>query len=366
MSYTIKNSFEKAALDADFTHFIDQIYKKDPNYTVQSFSKIRAEIERLKPDSFQSFAVLKNGKLTAFCVAMIPEKLVGLESAKSGLIGYFEAKPDSEAVKILLDTTCAWLKEQGMTSVIGPMNGDTWHKYRFVTDFYDRPFFLSEPYNLPYYPQLWEKNGFKVDAGYYSKYVDDLAPILPRMRKFYDRTLRNGFTYRPFNPAKFEDEIKIIYRISCDAFAGNHLYKEISEPDFLALYQGAVAVIDPTLIWFCLDPQGQPCGFVFGIPDLGEAVRCMAGKSSLWAKLKFLWHKRQVKVFNFKTIGTLQSCRNSGVGPGLTYKLYESAQTRGYNQANLCLIHESNVSGKLDGDAGEVMRRYALFRKSLS
>ena len=57
------------------------------------------------------------------------------------------------------------------------MDGDTWHRHRLNVGPFDDPPFLLEPYNPPYYPEIWEEAGFQVLARYFSKQVDPAAVV---------------------------------------------------------------------------------------------------------------------------------------------------------------------------------------------
>ncbi len=72
-----------------------------------------------------------------------------------GLIGFFEAANEPEPVRELLREAASWLRAQGAKQVVGPMDGDTWHRYRVNAGPFDEPPFLLEPVNPPYYRDLW-------------------------------------------------------------------------------------------------------------------------------------------------------------------------------------------------------------------
>src|SRR5258708_2255008 len=61
-----------------------------------------------------------------------------------GLIGQYAAA-DFSAARALLDYACNQLQQHGCTLAIGPMDGNTWRRYRLVTDPGTRPAFFLEP-----------------------------------------------------------------------------------------------------------------------------------------------------------------------------------------------------------------------------
>jgi hypothetical protein len=90
-----------------------------------------------------------------------------------GLIGFFEAMNEPALVQQLLREAAAWLRAQGAQQVIGPMDGDTWHRYRVNAGPFDEPPFLLEPVNPPFYAELWAP--FQIVERYSSKRVHDVA-----------------------------------------------------------------------------------------------------------------------------------------------------------------------------------------------
>ncbi len=69
-----------------------------------------------------------------------------LDGQKTGAIGGFDAA-DAEAAALLLDRAAHHLRHTGCRIALGPMNGNTWRRYRFVVESDGRGPFLLEPRN---------------------------------------------------------------------------------------------------------------------------------------------------------------------------------------------------------------------------
>lgn len=362
-------AIEVVELDAEsrlwhsFSDLARTVYHNDLNYTGTAPDKLRDDIERWRTKSdLQVLLALEDGQPVARVVVRAAENFIDHTSSHVGLLGTFEAMDNQQACHLLFDHARQWLAKRDIDHLIGPMDGDTWHRHRFNMGPYDdRSPFMMEPYNPPWYPQLWESYGFQVLAGYYSKRVDDLEPIIPGFKRFYSRTLRNGFTYRPFQKDHFDQEMQILYDLSCRIFQDNHFYRELSFSEFASLYSDSKSIIHKNLVWFSQDKHDQYCGFVFAFPDYFRAMQSMDGSRNLWARIKFLLNKNKADAVNVKTLGTLPAYHGTGLGPGLLYKAYSEAFKMGYRAANLCLIHQDNVSGRLDGNRGQLSRTYHLY-----
>ena len=285
------------------------------------------------------------------------------EGRPLGLLGFFEALDGPEgkegALRLLAEGV-AWLRETGAGRIVGPMDGDTWHRHRLNVGPFDDPPFLLEPYNPPYYPEIWEEAGFQVLESYFSKQVETAAVathLEPRATAARDA----GYTLRALDLSRFTEELRLLYRLSRVVFADNFLYTEILEEDFLALYAGSKALLDPDLVLFARSPQGEDAGFLFAYPDRFRAVAAMRGRRGLFAKLRFLRHRAETNAVDFKTLGVLPEHRRAGVAALLMHEGHLRAQGKGYRTANHCLFREGNPSGGLDGGAGRVLRRYHLY-----
>ncbi len=241
------------------------------------------------------------------------------------------------------------------------MDGDTWHRYRLNVGPFGDPPFVMEPYNPPYYEALWTASGFAPLERYFSKRVDPAA-VVAHLEEKRRAALAGGYRLRPLDRKRFPQELGVIYGLSRRIFAGNFLYTEISEEEFVRLYAGARALVDPDFVWFAQAPSGEDVGFLFAYPDRFQAVAAMKGERGLLAKLRFLRHRKEADAVDFKTMGVLREHRRSGLAAALFHEGHRQAVEKGYLFANHCLFREGNPSGDLDGGAGRVMRTYVLYQ----
>jgi hypothetical protein len=303
----------------------------------------------------------RDAQAVARVVARISPDLKDEAGGTLGLLGYFEARDDREGVTQLFDAAVAWLRSAGAATIVGPMDGDTWHRYRFNVGPWDEPPFLMEPHQPAYYGPLWEAYGFQVLEGYYSKRVDDAAAVAERLEPIRRRVESQGYILRTYRPARYEEELRLLYQLSLDIFSGNYLYAPIAWEEFRKLYDPVRRLIVPELLWFASAADGTPAGFLFGTVDWQQAAARASRKSGVAAALTFLWNKRRARAVNLKSLGVVSRYRRSGLGAALVYEGYRQTVRLGYRRANLCLIRDGNPSGDLDGGLGQVMRRYALY-----
>jgi hypothetical protein len=313
-----------------------EVYREDPGYVASPRKDVLASLFR--PDfqgAQRAWVALEGSRPVARIVARRSPTLRDESGLPFGMLGFFEALPGSEdVVARLFEAGIAWLRESGAGAVIGPMDGDTWHKHRLNAGPWDDPPFLLEPWNPPYYPALWEAHGFTVLERYLSKRVE-AGPVADFLEPRRQAALAAGYRLRRLDPKRFRDELRTIYRISVRIFARNFLYTDIPEEEFFALYAGARSLLDPDLVWFAQSPEGEDVGFLFAFPDRFRAVAAMRGRRDPLALLRFLM--------------------------GQAHRI---AREKGYRFANHCLFREGNPSGEMDGGTGRVMRSYHLYRRA--
>jgi len=252
-----------------------------------------------------------------------------------GMIGSFEASNEPAPVQQLLREAAAWLRAQGATQVIGPIDGDTWHRYRVNAGPFDEPPFLLEPVNPPYYAELWSP--FEIIERYSSKRVHDVAPLVEQLAPMHARAMQRGYRLRSFDLARIEEELALVWRLSLEIFRGNRFYFDISREEFLKLYAGIERLLVPELVLFAETADGEPAGFLFAYPDTAAGV------------------------VDYKTIGVVPAHRRGYLGWAMLHRVYASALAMGRPVANHCLMHESNASQSMDAGHGVTFREYYLY-----
>lgn len=265
---------------------------------------------------------------------------------KLGVIGHFAAL-DAQAAQFLLTQACLILKQQGATLAVGPMDGNTWRRYRFVVEpGTEAPFFL-EPENPREYPDYFRAQGFEVLAYYTSALNDDLTKGDERVPKALQRLADSGVTLRSLNMQAFQAELESIYTLSLTSFANNFLYTPIAKNEFLQQYQKIQAYVKPELTLMA-HAGDELIGFAFAIPDLLRVQRLQL-----------------LDTLIIKTVAVLPGRRSAGLGAVLVSEVQRIAHEHGYKRAIHALMHESNQSRNISNHTAHIMRRYALFAKPL-
>jgi GNAT superfamily N-acetyltransferase len=270
-----------------------------------------------------------------------------LDGQRSGAIGHYGAT-DSDAGTRLLTRACDVLAAAGCTTAIGPLDGTTWRRYRFIVERGPEPVFFLEPDNPDDWPQHWSSAGFSSAATYTSAANDDLAAKDPRTAEALNRLAGRGIVIRTFDPGRADVELRRMFALSLVSFSGNFLYTPISEAEFLAQNNAVLPFVRSELVLLA-EHDGALAGFMFALPDVLQARRGEA-----------------VTTVILKTIAVHPSMAGMGLGGVLMDLVQRSALELGFERAIHALMHETNVSRKISGRYARPIRRYALFSRALA
>jgi hypothetical protein len=306
------------------------------------------------PDSLPAEAVAHKPNAyaavgTAHCSLWWDGEIPTLPGERLGIIGHYASEKPEDA-KSLLDEACAHLATQGCTLAVGPMDGNTWRRYRFVTggDPAEPPFFL-EPTNPADYPAHWTGAGFEPLAEYRSLLTDDLSLTDDRVERVAARLAGQGMTLRPVDLSRADADLHAIYDLSLVSFRNNYLYTPLGETEFLGQYQRVLPYVRPELTVLAHEADGTLAGFLFALPDLSEAQR---GET--------------LRTVIVKTAAVLPGREWAGLGMLLLDQCQKAARAAGFTRAIHALMHESNSSRNVSGAyAGRPIRRYTLYARRL-
>lgn len=251
----------------------------------------------------------------------------GLRTAALGRISCPTPEAGATRIREALDE----LRSEGFEAVVGPLEGDTWHAYRYVVESDGSPPFLMEPPEAPVQTEALRLAGLDAIATYSSSRSTLVEVPEPA-------TLP-GVTVAPWDGGDPERFLADVYALSCEAFARNPFYKPLDKAGFDQLYRPLVPMLDRRLVMFAHGEGGELLGFVFGFPQPTAPGTCV-----------------------LKTYAS----RRRGVGRVLLDAFHASAGRAGFKEVIHALMHDGNESLDRSGrQGGTRFRRYALFGRRL-
>jgi GNAT superfamily N-acetyltransferase len=259
---------------------------------------------------------------------------------RTGLIGALETG-DAEVQTALLARAAQRLRAAGCALAAGPVDGDTWHRYRLVTWSDGTPAFALEPYAPVEAIVPWERAGFTPLETYASYRDDDLGARDARVPALEARLRAAGVTLRELDLAHFDDELAQIHALALRGFRDAALYAPIGFPAFAALYRPLAPLLDPRLCPVAVR-DGRIAGALFALCD-----------------------PRAPQTVVLKTVVREPERALGGLGFVLADRARATAHALGATRAISALQHDGSVARSLAAHA-VVFRRYAVFGQELS
>jgi hypothetical protein len=258
------------------------------------------------------------------------------DGLRTAAVGRFRCEA-ADAGRKLLDQVATTLASEGFEALIGPMDGDTWHSYRLVTESDGSPPFLMEPTSGACDGEAFAKAGFEPLSHYVSTRATLDAAIGPEIAQV------PGVSVTAWDGSDAAGLVGQLYAMSAAAFANNAFFKPLDQAGFLKLYEPVMPLVDPRFVLFARDEAGALVGFLFGMPNRLEGTA--------------------PKTVILKTYAS----RVRGVGHVLADHFHRTAREGGFTDAIHALMHVDNISlERSKRYAAAVFRRYALLGRRLN
>ena len=284
-----------------------------------------------------------------------------------GFFGFIEAIDNEQVFKKLLNESEAFLKAQGCSEIIGPVNPTIHHELGVLTKGFNQSPFFMLTYNHSYYDARILEAGYQKLMGFSSyelkpgdfQHTEKIARVKNLIQEKYYLTLRTP------KVKDFEKELKVLHEIYNDAFINHWGFFPMSWEDFYLLGKDMKLILDEEMILIA-ELQGKPVGFLLAIPNLNEVlVKIKNGRLLPFGLIKLLYLKSKIKSLRVITIAVKKEFQHLGLGSFLYPEIARRAKIRGYENTELSWVVEDNVQmNKVCKEVGgQVSKIYRIYKK---
>ena len=320
------------------------LHMQDCDYTTVTDTTGFVPAQLTIDNADQHFAILDAADQVQARCSIWWRNTPGVDGLRGGAVGHYAANSPEYSAP-LLRHACRQLRSHGCDIAIGPLDGCTWRRYRFITERGAAQRFFLEPDNDDEWPQHFQASGFAELARYVSEINPDIRDRQPELgdarRKLQDLGVRIAAIDRCDPTA----DLPGIHAVVCAGFRDSFLYTPLDFSSYRKLYEPLLTKIDPRLL-LVAKHNDRVVGFIFGPPD--------------WLQ------PSPIDTIVIKTVAILPEPQYRGLGRLLIVELLRNAASLGYRRAISALMHSANRSRQISSDCAGPMRRYAIYGRRLS
>jgi GNAT superfamily N-acetyltransferase len=373
----------------DMRDFVDVAYRLNaanpawvPNLRIE-------EVEKFSPDRnpffsharCQLFLARRDGQIVGRISAHIDEQALSQPVEQgmgpgTGNWGAIEAA-DESAARALIAAAEAWLREQGMSRVLAPMNLSVWEEPGIQTLGFDHPPMVMMAHHDARYHGWIEALGYetaKLLRTYELDVRKDFPPLIARIVASGERNAR--IRIREVVLKDFEAEAAIICDILNDAWADNWGFVPFTPEEIAYTGKKLKPLVHPELIRIA-EYDGEPVAFMMTLPDLNQPLMRLnrrSGRPSPLSLLRLLlWLRKPSRAdMRVPLMGVRKHLQSSRLASQLAFMMIEyirrdAIRKFGARRGEIGWILEDNQGMVAIADAigSRVNREYAIYGKAL-
>ncbi len=259
---------QKQHIDA-FIQLAHQLY--DKHNLTQNDTELTALLEN-------NHVLSGDFKLYKFCV-YDDQTIVGrfiftsYDNDKIAYFGFFECVENKEIASFLFNEAEKFAKTKGFTKIVGPVDASFWLKYRLKTSGFEDAPYTGEPYNLPYYLDLFLNSGFTISEHYISsvyRALDKSYRNEKHLERFND-FMAKGYRIESPSLAEWDTVVIDVHRLINELYSDFPAYKPIDLASFKELFADYKKIVDTKMVKIAYY-QDRAIGFYVSIPNYGNTV----------------------------------------------------------------------------------------------
>jgi GNAT superfamily N-acetyltransferase len=353
-----------------FLGFPWSLYRDDPNW-VPPLRMDQKELAGYAHHPFyernraQTFLATRGGEVCGRIAAIHNHAHVEIHKEPRGFFGFFECVDDQQVADALFDAARAWLAEQGLTSMRGPMSPGINYVLGTLVEGFDSPPTFLMAYNPPYYPRLIEGYGFRKSQDLYAFWAN--RQMLPAsMEKHWpiaDQIVeRYGVTLRELDRSRFREDVETFLEVYNRSMVAHWSFVPMSPAEVRHAARSLQWLIVPELA-MAAEIDGKPVGAVFGLPDYNPRIKRIDGRLFPFGVLRLLWKKRSIRRVRLLAANVLPEYQLHGIALVLLKALVPKNLACGFEEVEYSWIAESNAHsrGALEKGGAKRIKTYRVY-----
>lgn len=358
----------------DFIYLPEKVHKHEPDWLPPIYMDEWELYDKKKNKSYKYADALlllayRDGKPVGRIMGIINNRYNSINNENHGRFCFMECYNDKEVFHALLSKVETWLKERGMSKIIGPLGFSDKDPQGFQIEGFEYPQFMTSPNNSAYMPKLLEAEGYekKVDLVNYLGKIPEQFPLI------YEKVLarmEHSMEYKiiEFNSKKeLKPYIIGVLELMNQCFAEIYGFVPLNDnekKDFAARY---LPILDPKFVKLIETTKGELVGFAIGLPDFSKGIRDAKGKLFPFGIFKILSDSKKSKKLLMMLGGVKKDYRGKGLDVLMGVKILQSGIKHKMDTLDSHLVLENNAKMRAEYErvGCKVVKKFRIYQKEL-
>ncbi|MDZ7756696.1 hypothetical protein [Rhodohalobacter sp.] len=368
VTFITTDSEKKEFISFPYSHYENEQYWVPPLLIEQKKLLNTKKNPFYKNAEIALFNAEHEGKPAGRLAAIIDHRYNDFHNAKTGFFGFFECIDRQSTTDLLFRVAEDWLRDRGMTDVLGPANPSMMDEIGILVEGFDKYPSILMPYHKTYYDKLLKGAGYEKEMDLLTYLVTQDSVDRERANRAMEIVKKRlpGISIRKIKLKKIKDEVKIIRELFNSAWKNNWGFIPLSSEEFDALAKDLKTIVDPNFAHIA-EIDGKPVAFSVALPDYNQIFRDMNGKLLPFGWLKILMNKNKIDKVRTALMGVIPEYQGRGIDVLLHREAIENGLVEGVYSSEVGWILENNVQMVRVAEkiGGTLDKRYRMYKKDL-
>jgi len=323
-------------------------YKNDRNWVPPLLMERKTLLNKEKNPFFKNasadyFIAYRNNEIVGRIAAIKNDVHLEHHKDNAGFWGFFESINDQKVANALFDTAKNWLKEKGLTKMMGPANPSSNDEYAMLLEGFDDSPRLLMTYNPKYYIDLCANYGMTKAKDLLAYKLENHKVMGSEKLQRVQQLARDRYKLKIShldmkNFAKELEKVKYVYN---KAWAPNWGFIPMSDAQIDAMAKDLKPLVEPSLVLFG-EIDNQLIGFALVMLDYNFVFKQMNGRLLPFNFIKLFTMKKKIKWARIITLGLVPEHQKKGLDAVFYWEIVTRAHAIGIDLGEASWILEDN------------------------
>ena len=369
---------ESAQQMKDFFALPERLYGDDPAYVRPLASLAKAQVD---PDSHpfyqhatrELFLCYRDQQVVGRVAAIKDDLHNEYYSDSVGFFGLFEAIDDSSVAQLLLSTAENWLRENGCTSIRGPVNPSMKGEFGVLVQGNEYPPYVMMGHSPKSYDRLIQGHGFEIAKQFFAFRLqpNEDATSKPieydRLEKAESKILKRypQLHFKSVDAASYDKTLREINELGNVVRRHGWGFVPLTEPELKFMITSLRRVIRFDMIHVAYW-EDQLVGFIVNIPDMNWVLSKTIGRPDWLRMIQIPLLTRRCPRNRVIALGVHEDFRKKGIAIMLMKRLTDIAKE--YDEWEMSWVAEDNLKsiGAISSVIGlDKYKTYRVYEKPI-